>query len=886
MLPACAARAESAPVAVVMTPTTQETVKTHPAVATVEKNMRHTVQNAVSPKNIFHKCLTKNEMIIDNCMYMNANEKLKFIILLICILMTANNVLIPVSYSSGVPCRNLCICGDIHPNPGPTPPSINQSPAHPQLHLGHVNIRSVTSSAVSLSNAPISKLELLSHHLQHYKYDVMGVSETWLDGDVDVDLSIPGFNPPIRRDFNRHQRGVMVYIASNLPARRRDDLEPRESEIICVEIQSGGRKILVCNCYRVQHQNIKDFCNDVESLHDQASTLFDDILVMGDFNARHREFWSEDATNAEGREVLARFNQMGMKQVIHEPTRQAGISQSCIDLIFASASSNISDAGTRDKITDNCDHLPVYVALKLKRAKPKSFKRMVWNFSRGDFDGFRNALLHAPWQSCYSTESADESAKRWSELLLACAEQFIPHYEATIRPNDKPFMTSEIRRLMRHRDRLHRLTKTNNDPQLAQEATVLRNRVVTLVRKEKENQRLKTDQQLIQNIGSKQWWSAYKRAVSSASISSASGPLMDEHGKLLTDPKCKAHLLNQHFVAQATTNADDSQLPYVPISDTEVEPFFCLPEDVFKILKHLNSNKATGPDGIGNKILSEAAAPLALPLSELFNHCLSLRTFPKCWKIAQVVPLHKKDDPTLCNNYRPISLLPCLSKVFEKLIFNHLYNYLQTNRLLSPHQSGFIQGDSTINQLMTICHNISKHLDQGEEVIGTFLDMTKAFDRVWHRGLLVKLNAVGIRGRLYDLLSSYISDRCQFVTIEGSSSETLPIHAGVPQGSVLGPLLFLVFINDISIGIHSNTFLFADDTSLFTPIHQGNADTAVLGLNRDLERLNQWANTWHVSIHPLKTTCMLFSCKHNPSTLPAIKLSVQSLDTVQSHPVR
>ena len=137
-----------------------------------------------------------------------------------------------------------------------------------------------------------------------------------------------------------------------------------------------------------------------------------------------------------------------MKQIIHEPTRRAGNSLSCIDLVFLTASSSFIDAGTRDKITDNCDHLPVYVTLHVKRPKQKSFKRMVWNFSRGDFDGFRKALLHVPWGSCFSADDADESAEKWSELLLTCAEQYIPHYEATIRPNDKPFTTSEIRRLM------------------------------------------------------------------------------------------------------------------------------------------------------------------------------------------------------------------------------------------------------------------------------------------------------------------------------------------------------------------------------------------------------------------------------------------------------
>jgi hypothetical protein len=212
-------------------------------------------------------------------------------------------------------------------------------------------------------------------------------------------------------------------------------------------------------------------------------------------------------------------------------------------------------------------------------------------------------------------------------------------------------------------------------------------------------------------------------------------------------------------------------------------------EDEYKILNNLDTNKATGPDGIGNVLLREAAVPLAQPLSELLNFSMSLCKFPTAWKNAQVVPIFKKGDPSLCTNYRPISLLPCLSKVFEKLLFDHIYNFLISNKLLVPNQSGFIHGDNTVNQLMSICNNISLHFENGEEVVGVFLDLTKAFDKVWHEGLKYKLQKIGISGHIFELLSSYLHERKQCVTLNGQTSQLKCLHAGVPQGSVLGPLL-------------------------------------------------------------------------------------------------
>ena len=228
-----------------------------------------------------------------------------------------------------------------------------------------------------------------------------------------------------------------------------------------------------------------------------------------------------------------------------------------------------------------------------------------------------------------------------------------------------------------------------------------------------------------------------------------------------------------------------------------------------------------------------------------------MQKFPSLWKLANVTPVFKKGDNKYCSNYRPISLLSNLSKVFEKLVHKHIYEYLTGNNLLIANNSGFKHGDCAINQLVKLSDTILKSLDQGKEVRMVFLDAAKAFDKVWHAGLLFKLKQLGIEGSILYWIESYLSDRSQSVVINGSKSEILPLQAGVPQGSVLGPLLFLVYVNDINRDITSNISLFADDTSLFDIVH--NPKLTAQKLNEDLAKLQVWAAKWQVTFNPSKT---------------------------------
>ena len=213
------------------------------------------------------------------------------------------------------------------------------------------------------------------------------------------------------------------------------------------------------------------------------------------------------------------------------------------------------------------------------------------------------------------------------------------------------------------------------------------------------------------------------------------------------------------------------------------------------------------------------------PLLLIFNQALLSGSFPCDWKKANIVRLHKKGDKQTLKNYRPVSLLPICGKIFERLIFNEMFRFFLDNKLISTNHSGFKPGDSCIDQLLSITHEIYRSFDDELEVRSVFLDVSKAFDKIWHEGVIFKLKQNGISGDILNILTDFLGNRKQRVVLNGQVSTWTSVNAGVPQGSILGPLLFLIYINDLSDNLSSNVKLSADDTTLFSVINDTNIST-------------------------------------------------------------
>ena len=263
---------------------------------------------------------------------------------------------------------------------------------------------------------------------------------------------------------------------------------------------------------------------------------------------------------------------------------------------------------------------------------------------------------------------------------------------------------------------------------------------------------------------------------------------MDETRDIMVvDEHDKPNVLNSYFTKQSTIDDSANSLPddINQIKDNSLDSITITPVEVLDVSRTLHLGKASGPDGINNYILKEVAYQMSYPLSQIYNQSLNTSIFPSSWKISNVCPILKSGDSAIASNYRPVSLLNTMEKVFERIVLKNVFYYLKVTNFFTPSQSAFLPGDSTVNQVVFLYNKICKALDEGLEIRVIFFDISKAFDKVWHEGLLYKLFKAGIGGKLLSWFSNYLSNRYQRVVLPGAVSDFSSINAGVPQGSIL-----------------------------------------------------------------------------------------------------
>ena len=352
--------------------------------------------------------------------------------------------------------------------------------------------------------------------------------------------------------------------------------------------------------------------------------------------------------------------------------------------------------------------------------------------------------------------------------------------------------------------------------------------------------------------------------------------IIDKNGNEHTDPKSKANCLNDHFGNVGKNMAEKCQnIPSSCLKDPlsyikkKVDNSFVLSRtnsyEISTLIRKLNNKKSSGYDCISNKILKETKDVITPYLETLFNKCIQTGTFPDDYKIAKVIPLFKGGDKTNPNSYRPISLLPAIGKLFEKLLAKRLINFLVKYELFSKHQFGFRSKFSTEYAATDLYEKLLYNLDQGLNSCTVFLDLAKAFDSVNHEILLRKLNHYGVRGKALELFRSYLSGRSQFLKLDNMKSSLIDIEFGVPQGSILGPLLFLIFINDLPDATNLYIKLFADDTVLCAQNH----DILALEeeMNKELEKVFFWMASNQLTLNIKKSQFMLVTNKRNVASL-------------------
>ena len=334
-------------------------------------------------------------------------------------------------------------------------------------------------------------------------------------------------------------------------------------------------------------------------------------------------------------------------------------------------------------------------------------------------------------------------------------------------------------------------------------------------------------------------------------------------GSIITDPTVISNEFNDFFVnvgPDLASRIHNTGKPYYDyIKAAHDKSIFMKPiieDEIIKIIGKFDKNKSAGHDGIGNLIVKRVANEIARPLSAIFNLSLTTGIFPDQLKVAKVIPIYKKDDNEIFSNYRPVSVLPCFSKILERLVFNRCIEFIEYNKILNPKQYGFGKHHSTYMAIMQLVDKINNAVEKNETTVGVYLDLSKAFDTIDHNILLHKLDHYGFRGVVYDWFRSYLQDRKQYVSYNCNKSELKNILCGVPQGSILGPLLFILYINDITNTATLLDFiLFADDTTIL--FSTNDIVSQIPLINRELLEVSNWFKANKLSVNATKTNYMI-----------------------------
>ena len=567
-----------------------------------------------------------------------------------------------------------------------------------------------------------------------------------------------------------------------------------------------------------------------------------------------------------------------MNQLTHVSTSG---NQSLIDHVFLAHPQQLKQCcvdpplGTSDH---NCINLSVTHRCGITKHNKKS-SRTIWRYQQADFDRANNLLNEVNLDELLEGD-VDQMWYAWEEKFMSIMHQCISTAKLLVK-SSVPWLNRDITKAMRARNLAFRRVKRTKGSVHLNDYKKKRNKVANMIKDAK----LKFFKGLNPS-NPKSFWKVVKYLTKQTS----SIPILEDcHEQAIHDDAAKATLLNDFFSgcfndAQPPLSMSDYSNLHQPDPDLCPEQFLCTEDEILEMLLSLDTTKSSGPDGISATMLKQTAVSIAPGITKLMNLSISTSKFPTAWKTSSVVPVPKGSNHTSVSNYRPISLFPILSKLLEKHVHDLILNHFNLHHPITLQQWGFQSKKSSVSALIDVSYNWSKALDQGNEVCAVFFALQKAFDPVPHQSLIEKLKSIELDPFLVRWIYSYLIDRKQYVVLNGERSATCNFISGVPQGSVLGPLLFLIYINDsvCSTVLDGNCIsLYADDMLLYRIIDSSQDFDCV---QQGIDNIGRWVAENDLHLNSAKCKFMVVTrrrTKGNP--IPELLLYGQPLERVSEY---